>query len=434
MDLPLDFLNSIRPLLNDDFPSFLASYDHPAVKGIRLNPFKPTANLDDYFDGKIPYVERGFYTLRQDLGSLAYHAAGCYYMQEPSAMFPASVLRPEKGDKVLDLCAAPGGKSGQLAEYASEGVVVSNEIMGDRCKILLGNVERMGYKNVVVTCLSPKDIAASLGGWFDKVLVDAPCSGEGMLRKNPEAVKEWSLSNVRACAERQAEVLYYGGQCVRKGGKLVYSTCTFSKEENEEVVENFLKNGDFVLLKINCDYGVQEGLDALGYTARLYPHKLRGEGHFAALFQRVKESESVKDKNPLKDIPSKEKRDVDVFVNNYLKDKLDVKLYNGNLVIPPPICPPITRGALSYGVKLAEVGEKVIIPHHQFFSSYGKLFQRQVDLSVNDERLSKYLHGEEISFDGENGWCSILVEGAPLSGGKIVDCRVKNKLPKGLRK
>lgn len=434
LDLPDDFLNSVRPLLKEEYSSFLATYDFPAAKGIRLNPLKsPAADISEFFDGRVPYVENGFYTLRQDLGGLPYHRAGCYYMQEPSAMFPAAVLSPEKTDRVLDLCAAPGGKSGQLAEMATNGVIVSNEIMGDRCRILLGNVERMGYRNVVVTCLSPKEIADSLTGWFDKVLVDAPCSGEGMFRKNPEAIKEWSLSNVKACAERQADVLLQGGRCVKKGGKLVYSTCTFSKEENEDTVERFLKTGDFKLLKIDQNYGIEKGLDEFGYTARLYPHKLRGEGHFTALFERVTENQTVKDKTPLKDLDGKERREVERFIKESLTTDINVKVYNGNLVIPPEITPPITRGALCYGVKLGEIDNR-LIPHHQFFSAYGGYFKRQVDLNIDDERLAKYLHGEEIDADKENGWCSVLLSGAAIGGGKIVDGKVKNKLPKGLRK
>ena len=429
-----NFTETVRDILGEEYDAFLASYDLSPAKGIRLNPQKkPSTSLSHLCDGKIPYSSNGFYTLASEVGNDPYHRAGCYYSQEPSAMFPAETLSPQEGERVLDLCAAPGGKSGQIAEKIGKGVLVSNEINGDRCKILLSNVERLGYTNVVVTCLSPKDIAKELRGWFDKVLVDAPCSGEGMFRKNPEAYDEWSYASVLSCAERQLEILNYGGECVRKGGKLVYSTCTFSKEENEDVVEKFLQNGDFILLNVEKNNGVSRGLDERGFTARLYPHKLRGEGHFTALFERVTPNESVKERDPLKSLSPKEKKLIDDFSKKHLNVKREVMKYNDNVIIPPAIRPPITKGVLCYGVKFGDIDERVI-PHHQFYSAYGKDFKVKADLDINDDRLYKYLRGEEIDFDGDNGWCSVLLDGVPLGGGKITDGKLKNKYPKGLRK
>jgi len=433
IDLPQDFLTDIREILKEEFDEFYSSYSLPAQKGFRINPYKRSDfDLTEFADGKIPYVQNGYYTLKTDLGSTPFHHGGGIYMQEPSAMFPSSVLAPDKGAKVLDMCAAPGGKSGQLAEMiGKDGVLVSNEIFTDRCKILLGNVERMGYPNVVVTCLAPKDIAKNLAGWFDYVLVDAPCSGEGMFRKNPEAISEWSKANVLTSAERQIEILKEAAKCVKQGGKIVYSTCTFSIEENERTVEEFLRSGDFELIEIPKENGVVAGLDTNGYTARLYPHRLRGEGHFTALFKRITPSEETKPVKVLKPLNAEQKKAVREFADGTLKILPDVYEYNGTLVIPPKILPPITK-AMRYGVKVGDV-EKRLIPHHQFFSAYSDLFERKINLNLDDDRVNAYLHGEEIETDLKNGWCVVAIEGLAIGGGKVTDGRAKNHYPKGLR-
>ena len=425
----------MQSLLGDEYKEFYESYNETPAKGFRANGAKPCFfDLARLADGKIPYVENGYYTEKSGLGSHPLHHAGAFYVQEPSAAFPASVLAPKRGDRVLDLCAAPGGKSSQLAEFAGEeGVLVSNEIMADRCRILLGNVERQGFRNVVVTCLSPKEMAKEARGWFDCVLVDAPCSGEGMFRKNPLAVNEWSEAGVLSCAARQKEILLYGAECVREGGTLVYSTCTFSKEENEDTVRALLDTGDFCLLPIPHENGVQAGLDPLGYTARLYPHKLRGEGHFTAAFRRVTPVETVKVKSPLRDISPSQTKVLRAFEKECLHALPQVFCYQDQLVIPPCVLPPVSKGVFRYGVKVGEVQGDRLLPHHHFFSAYGKAFRTQINLAVSDDAIARYLAGEDIDANGK-GWAVVNVEGAPVGGGKISGDRLKNHYPKGLRK
>lgn len=433
-DLPEAFTEDMRSVLGEEAVEFFNTYDLPAQKGFRVNPFKPSSFvIDNFSDGKIPYVENGYYTACTDLGSTSFHHGGAIYLQEPSAMFPASVLSPHKGAKVLDMCAAPGGKSGQLAEMiGTDGVLVSNEIFRDRCKILLGNVERMGYPNVVVTCLAPKEVADKLKGYFDYVLVDAPCSGEGMFRKNPDAIEEWSPANVKVSAQRQIEILSYAGKCLKTGGRLVYSTCTFSREENEKTVEKFLALGGFELLPCPKEYGVEDGLTPYEYTARLYPHKMKGEGHFTALFVKTEDCASNSAPAPLKELTSKDKKTIKEFCDKELIREPNVKLFGESLVIPPSITPPLDKGVLRYGVKFGDVGDRVT-PHHQLFSAYPHLFKNHLNLYHDSDDLKAYLHGDEIETDIANGWCVVEVDGIAIGGAKVSAGRAKNHYPKGLR-
>ena len=277
MNLPGQFIGRMQKKLGNAFPDFLRTYGRPPEKGVRVNTLKISRGeflrlAPVSTDGAVPWEENGFYTAAEKPGATIAHAAGLYYCQEPSAMCAVPLLGVQPGERVLDLCAAPGGKTTQLASaLRGEGLLIANEYVYSRAGVLSQNVERMGIKNCAVTSASPAALSAAFGASFDKVLVDAPCSGEGMFKKEPNAIPEWSEENVSRCAARQAEILESAASLLVPGGRMVYSTCTFSEEENEGQIARFLRaHPEFRLLR-------QE---------RLYPHEVRGEGHFAALFCR----------------------------------------------------------------------------------------------------------------------------------------------------
>ena len=279
--IPEAFLLRMQKQLGEEYPEFLACYDKPRQQALRYNPLKRTESGESMEEAltalfrmeKVPWAEHGYYYPADVFpGRHPYHEAGLYYIQEPSAMAPVGRLEIKPGERVLDLCAAPGGKSTQIgALLHGQGLLVSNEINPSRAKILSENVERMGLANACVTNESPERLAEVFPEYFDKILVDAPCSGEGMFRKNEIALTEWSEENVRLCGERQDGILNEAAKMLRPGGRLVYSTCTFSEWENEGSIQRFLeRHPEFTLLE----------------SQRIYPHKVRGEGHFLATLQR----------------------------------------------------------------------------------------------------------------------------------------------------
>ncbi len=433
MNLPTDFLNEMKDLRGNEYEAFLSSYHSPAVRGYRINTAKPCDYpIEQFGSGEIDYAKKCFYLKDETLGSSAFHHAGAVYIQEPSAMIPALVLNPHKGSRVLDLCASPGGKTGQLsALIGDDGVLVSNEINPSRNKTLVSNVERLGLRNTVVTMLDPKSLSKMAYGWFDYVLVDAPCSGEGMFRKNPEAITEWSLNKSISLSDLQKEIITEGAKCVRTGGFLVYSTCTFSARENEEVIQYLLNNGEFKLLPIPSKFPVDKGVDTDRLTGRLYPDKIRGEGHFVALLQRINSVEESNNKMPLRALNRKEKESVEQFLSN-LNIAVNSYMYNNSIVIPPHIIPPITKQITVAGVKVGEI-DKRLMPHHQFFSAYGVYFKRKIDFQPDSNELKRYLRGEEIETTLPDGWAVVTVCGCPIGGIKVSSCRAKNHYPKGLR-
>lgn len=435
MTLPIDFLDRMKDYLGDDYSAFLFSYNNKPHKGFRINTNKKcTYDLTKFATEKIPYADNAYYTEKEDIGTSPLHHAGAYYIQEPSAMLPVEILSPQKGDKVLDLCASPGGKSGQIASKIGNGTLISNEINQARSRVLLGNIERLGYDNVIVTSLSPKELSKHLVNWADKVLVDAPCSGEGMFRKNPEACLEWSFKTVEACANRQLEILKEGGKCLKNGGILVYSTCTFSKEENEGVIDRFIKEENFELLEINSDYA-ERGYDERGFTARVFPHKQKGEGHFIAKLKKLSSDTSAQ--IPYKPFYRELTKREQIILNSFAKENLitipNAYIAGNKVFIPPSNIPPIPYGIIGCGVKIGEL-EQRIIPHHQLFSAKGNLFKNVLNLSLDDERTAKYIFGEEIVAELPSGYALISIEGCGLGGIKVSNGRGKNHYPKGLRK
>ncbi len=446
--LPTEFENRMKKLLGSDFGSYIASFEDAPVRSFRVNTEKISLEnfekLNVFSCGKIPYCETGFYLDFDKIGNHPYHHAGMIYVQEPAAMAPAECVEINPQWKILDMCAAPGGKTTQLKNKLGEnGVLVSNEIISSRCKILTGNVERLGLKNTVTTCMDTKKLASVFPKTFDLIMCDAPCSGEGMFRKEKIAISEWSLQNVEKCAIRQGEILENAVKCLKNGGYIVYSTCTFSLEENEMTVARFLENHpDFEIVRVKkaVEENTESAVNFEGNTCadihlarRFYPHKNKGEGQFMAVLKNTLPTvtEAVQ---PLKS-KNKIPEDVFDFLDSTLEDynKENVQIYNGNPVYFNPDFPVKDGTAFSCGITIGEIRKNYIQPHHQLFMAMGKQFKRKIMLSLNDERVAKYLHGEEINADCENGWATVFVDGCALGGAKVVGGVAKNHYPKGLR-
>lgn len=436
-----------------------------AVKAFRVNMIK--TDLDG-FEAGMPKIDRqkvafpcdAYITREEFPGSLPEHHSGAIYMQDISAMSTVHAVRIEMGARVLDSCSAPGGKTTQLAAAVGDsGIVVANEYDRKRCSILRSNIERMGCKNAVVCNHDTAVLAETYPEVFDLVLCDAPCSGEGMFRKNSRAVDEWSEENVKMCAERQREILSNVAKCVKVGGGLLYSTCTFAIEENEENVRWFLdSHPEFELCEVECDLkeNTSDGICIEGceydmtLCRRIYPHRSLGEGQFIALFERVGGSgESLaerkrdkKRKDGAAAMKNRAEAEAISAAERFLNENL-TKVPDGELImlgeyvfLSPRIELP-RFGVLSAGICIGECQKGRIVPHHQLFSACGKDFGLKIELSGASDECAAYLRGEEIEAVGlcakASGYCAVLVDGCPIGGGKVSNGRCKNHYPKGLR-
>jgi len=448
INLPIEFAERMRLLLGEEFEDYINAINSEPVKGFRVNTDKISLSeferINSFGNEKIPYVENGFYLDYEKVGNHPYHHAGMIYVQEPAAIAPAECVDIKPYWKILDMCAAPGGKSTQLKNKLGEnGLLVSNEIIASRCKILAGNIERLGLRNVVTTCMDTSRLAKTFPKTFDMIMVDAPCSGEGMFRKEEIAVNEWSTENVQKCAVRQAEILENAAIALKDGGYIVYATCTFSLEENEMTVDAFLRSHpEFEIVPVTqrVQSSTSDGVkfdgcicENINLARRCYPHKMRGEGQFMAVLHNKGELvdcfTSTK-KTQVK--PDKTVTDfLDDTLTNYNKDNLQV--YNGNPVYFTSDFEVAKGTAFSCGITIGEIRKNYIQPHHQFFMGLGKGFKRKIDLLLDSEEMKKYLHGEEISADCPNGWAVVTVNGCPVGGAKVVNGRAKNHYPKGLR-
>lgn len=445
--LPKEYETRMRKLLGDDFDKYLNELQNPPVKAFRVNTDKISVEdfekINIFSTEKIPYVENGYYLNYEKVGNHPYHHAGLIYVQEPAAMAPAECVDIESDWFILDMCAAPGGKSTQLKNKLGEnGVLVSNEIISSRCKILTGNVERLGLKNTVITCMDTEKLAFRFQNTFDLVMVDAPCSGEGMFRKEEIAISEWSEENVSMCAKRSAEILENAVKTLKSGGYIVYATCTFSLEENEMLIDAFLQNHpEFELVPANervvkatADGVKFEGCkcENIGFARRFYPHISKGEGQFMAVLHHKGEKMA----NAFYNAP---KPKIDKIITDFLDDTLInydknyINLYNGNPIYYNNRLPIADRTAFCCGVTIGEIRKNYILPHHQFFMALGDNFKRKIDLSVESAELSKYLHGEEFDTNCPNGWAVVTVDGCSVGGVKVSNGRAKNHYPKGLR-
>lgn len=445
--LPERFISRMKDMLGQEYEAFERALGEPNVRGVRVNTTK--LSTKDFLEktkltlSPISYADDGFIPENcEGIGRSAEHHAGMFYVQDPGAMATVKALDIQKGWRVLDACSAPGGKASQLASAIGEdGFLLANEYVPKRAKIIVSNFERLGIKNAVVTSLDTKKIGGMFDSYFDLVLCDAPCSGEGMFRKYDEALTEWSEDNVRLCADRQKEILGNLAGTVKAGGYLLYSTCTYSKEENEDTVAYFMKNHpEFSLCEVkdSLKAATADGLDGMTAARRFYPHLTKGEGQFIALMKKDENSGNL----PTilyKEFTAEPSKQEIAVVKKFISDNVDGEIsgrfiyWDGHIALIPHSLP-IPLKAFMPGVMLGEVRKGNFFPHHQFFSAYGDKFKRREMLTKDDPRTEKYLRGEEIdSTSTENGWCAVMYEGVSLGGGKASCGRIKNHYPKGLR-
>ena len=428
--LPEAFLERMKRQLGEELPAFLQSMERPRAVALRFNPLKGTAPQLPFVKEPVPWESQGFYYDPNSRPGLhPYHEAGVYYLQEASAMAPVMLLDPQPGERVCDLCAAPGGKSTQIAgRMNGEGFLLCNEFNPKRAKILGRNIERMGIANALVTNEHPENLANRLEGFFDRVLIDAPCSGEGMFRKEEAAVTDWSQETVEMCARRQREILRSGARLLRPGGRLVYSTCTFAPEENEETVAAFLQeHPDFEAVSLTAPWFTDAGEGQY----RLWPHKLLGEGHFAAVFWKKGEEASGGDPCPGEKLPK--------LWQDFAKE-LDISLPAGKAVsfgaslywVPEDM--PSLRGlkVVRPGLELGELKKDRFEPAHAL-ALWLRECKNIVDLPADCERVQAYMGGNVIP-SSVKGWCLVTVDGYSLGWGKGDGSVLKNHYPKGLRR
>ena len=453
--LPEKFTEKMKKLLGKDYSKFAEAIENEsAVRGLRINTLKCTRE-DFLRNNTLPispleYTDTGFIlSSDEQVGRLAEHHSGRIYMQDPGAMAPLSAVNIPKGARVVDMCAAPGGKSGQAAAMIGEdGFLLSNEFVPKRAKILVGNLERLGVRNALVTSMDTGRLAELFEEYFDFAIVDAPCSGEGMFRKNSLASDEWSEDAVKICRERQKEILANAARLVKEDGYIIYSTCTYSPEENEEVIDAFLfSHTNFSPVELSekiiaatappIVLGTRE--ENVKYARRFYPHISKGEGQFLALLHKNSSDLTTKVcKDVSKPLSKAELSAVKDFFKANLSEEPKARLskVSENVVLLPESIPAVPEHSVFMaGVLVGEIQKGRLIPAHQLFSAYGELFKTKVELSQNGEALDKYLSGEEIDApkDAENGYCVITYHGSVLGGGKIANGKIKNHYPKGLR-
>ena len=459
MNLPIEFEKKMKAFLGNEWDDFLYSYDNNRFQALRFNTLKVQSQeermrilktLKISSDKKVSWADEAYYfdeNVRP--GKHPYHEMGLYYIQEPSAMSAAALLAPKPGMRVLDLCAAPGGKSTQLATYLGDsGLLVSNEINTQRSRILSQNIERMGIKNAIVTNEDSFVLASHFPGFFNAIQVDAPCSGEGMFRKLPEAIEQWSMENVAICAARQKEILDNAAVMLKPGGTIVYSTCTFSREENEDVIECFLeRHPDFTLEEME----------------RFWPHKVDGEGHFVAKLVRrgsvdtdlkadrktKKNKNSKNRKNETKPALTKENMKLlSEFLDEAISEDMAAWIKNSRLVMfgeqlyRLPDMEVDIKGlkVQRAGLHIGEFKKQRFEPSHSLALAL-KLNDAKnvVKLTCDNPQTIGFFNGQSVMLSDEQaaeckkGWALVCVDGYPAGWGKVNGAQVKNHYPKGLR-
>ena len=428
--LPQEFLTRMERQLGEEYPAFLASLERPRAVALRFNPLKGEQPELPFVKEPVPWEPLGYYYDPEARPGLhPYHEAGVYYLQEASAMAPVQLLEPQPGERICDLCAAPGGKSTQIAgRMAGEGFLLCNEYSPKRAKILSRNIERLGVANALVTNETPQKLAQRLPGYFDRVLIDAPCSGEGMFRKEEAAVTDWSQETVEMCARRQAEILHYGAALVRPGGRLVYSTCTFAPEEDEGAVKDFLgMHPEFTLEAVAAPWfdEVEPGM------YRMWPHKLLGEGHFAAVLRRSGQKTEAEGASFGENLPKEWLEFAKALGVGLPAGK--ALLFGQSLYWAPQQMPDI-RGlkVLRPGLELGQVLKGRFEPAHAL-ALWLKSCQNIHDLAPDGKQIAAYMHGDVVPSD-KKGWCLVTVGGFSIGWGKGDGNVLKNHYPKGLRR
>lgn len=471
MNLPQAFLERIQRQLGSEYEDFLASYADSPSYGLRINPLKGASSTIaselPFVLSPVPWAIEGYHAdPAEHPGKHPLHEAGVYYIQDPSAMSVVSLLDPKPGERILDLCAAPGGKSTQIAgRLGGAGILVSNEIIPGRAKILSQNIERMGITNAVVCNEDPEHMAAHFPHFFDRIVVDAPCSGEGMFRKDPAAIAEWTPDLITMCAKRQEMILSYAAQMLKPGGVLVYSTCTFAPAENEEQIQQFLQNHPEYVLEDWQEYlpnaaqadaaGIQSG--TLPGTMRLWPHKVRGEGHFAARLRKLESSTSVSQRDRIRQSKQKAhnaKRQDNSWLLQWQQDTLQqpysdlptecLQYFGDELYLLPKDLPSL-KGikVLRAGLHLGTRKKNRFEPSHAIAKSLSIQNAKSFYNCSYDDAI-RYLHGEVLQIDSScqdaaqssstlKGWTLLCYQQYPLGWTKASQGILKNHYPKGLR-
>ena len=428
--LPEAFLTRMVAQLGSEYPAYLESLQRPRAVALRFNPLKGDAPPLPFVQDNVPWESQGYYYDPDSRPGLhPYHEAGVYYLQEASAMAPAAMLDPQPGERVCDLCAAPGGKSTQIAgKLGGQGFLLCNEINPKRAKILSRNIERMGIANALVTNEHPAILANRFPGFFHRVMVDAPCSGEGMFRKEEAAITDWSQETVEMCAQRQGEILHSAAQLVCPGGRLVYSTCTFAPEENELTVANFLKtHHDFYPEEVEAPWFAKGDNSSF----RLWPHLLRGEGHFLSVLRRRGEVDIPEVRIQSDKLP-KQWLEFAKGLNIRLPEGRPV-LFGQSLYWAPAEMPDINRlKVLRPGLELGELKKDRFEPAHALALWLNDCANR-VSFPADSPEIAAYMHGEVIPCP-TRGWCRVEVDGYGLGWGKGDGTVLKNHYPKGLRR
>ncbi len=466
--LPEKFKERMKQMLGGEYEPFLSALLQERYQALRVNPLKADAkevcSRVPFCRGAVSWAADAFYYEASDQpGKHPYHEAGVYYIQEPSAMAPVSFLGARPGEKILDLCAAPGGKSTQIAaDMQGKGMLVCNEIHPARAKILSENIERMGIRNALVLNEAPERLAGRFAGYFDRILVDAPCSGEGMFRKNEAACEEWSPENVRRCAERQDLILECAYHMLRPGGRLCYSTCTFAPAENEGSVARLLgRHGDLHVERCDLPEGFRPGrkewavweenageggsavrTDGVEYTMRLWPHLIRGEGHFIAVIHKEGACEpgmaGIRRQDGEKGIKEKDCQEFCAFREQYLNLPTDgILLRFGEQLYLAPEELPSLKGlkVLRPGLHLGSLKKNRFEPSHALALALRKEnAMLSCSLDADGEELRSYLNGESLRMEGEKGWYLICADDYSIGWGKWAGGMMKNHYPKGLRK
>lgn len=486
MKLPQAFLDNMKLLLGEEYEAWLLAMDAPSFQGLRINTGKLDTDtwetIRPFQGDPVPWTENGFYydASKRPARDPYYHA-GLYYLQEPSAMAPAAILPVSPGDRVLDLCAAPGGKSTELgARLKGKGLLVSNDISSSRARALLKNLELFGIPNICVTSETPKKLADTFGAFFDKILVDAPCSGEGMFRKDPDLIKSWMERGPKMYAPLQREILSEAVRMLRPGGCLLYSTCTFSPIEDEETISWLLEQEpELELMEIPLWPGACRGIDE-SPVIRLFPHRLQGEGHFAALLRKREagsgypgpEPEQEKkehgqavctfrEKRPKKgkptrqtadgtSLPGRRTSDIKRLIeeSDYLEwerllknppDRSRMLVKDGQVYVLPEVfdCSWSLR-YLRTGLLLGEWKKNRFEPSQAAAMALtADGFLQTFSMTREDERVIRYLKGETIFLTEQEslpkGWILVCVDGFPLGWAKYTGTMVKNKYYTGWR-
>ncbi|HEX7022282.1 MAG TPA: RsmF rRNA methyltransferase first C-terminal domain-containing protein [Trueperaceae bacterium] len=453
--LPSAFLARMRNLLGAEADAFFAALDKPPATGLRVNTLKLTANefqaLVPWELEPVPWCPAGFLVHGDARPGLhPYHAAGLYYLQEPSAMLVAETLAAQPGERVLDLAAAPGGKATHAASLMQDsGLLVANEVHQGRARALTENLARWGARNTMIAVEEVARLAKTWGAVFDRVLLDAPCSGEGMFRKSEDALRAWSAANVLGCARRQAGLLDDAAALLRPGGLLAYSTCTFAPEEDEGVVAGFLgSHEDFELVPAALpgtspgrpEWSRPSGSDLAG-TLRLWPHLSPGEGHFVALLRRTAGQEGRLRNASFRSVPAKVaelwRRFAGETLGNDPARNASLTLFGDKLHAVPAVVPDV-KGlrVLRTGLGLAILRKDRLEPLHDLALSLSReevSDARHLDLTPEDDRLRRYLQGDVLEEPGPDGWLLVTVSGFPLGWGRRARGIIKNAYPKSLR-